>query len=306
MAGLTGWFGGKNSMSEWIYSSIPKNIKTYVEPFSGSFPIFFNEDFSHVETIVYNDANKLQVNFMKCAKDYNKFLKYLNESFNEGGFLFCDKKDISEIKKHYRDLYTKTKDGKQCDFYDNLDFDFPDFDRAVIYAFMITSAFNACHARGAGFSGFNSGSNPKLKINTLLNKLNNNTYQYKLDNLTNILNDDFEKCINDFDSEDTFIYLDPPYKKTDYTKGTHNTDYGSHDTFGDGHERLASLIKKIKSRWSLSYYYFPELEEWFPKDKYIWQEKDFFRSSASFSDNKNTMGRELLILNYNPETGERI
>jgi len=37
MAGLTGWFGGKNQHSPWIYSFIPKDIKTYCEPFSGSF-----------------------------------------------------------------------------------------------------------------------------------------------------------------------------------------------------------------------------------------------------------------------------
>jgi len=39
MAGLTGWFGGKNSMSNWIYSNIPKDIKNYAEVFSGSMAI---------------------------------------------------------------------------------------------------------------------------------------------------------------------------------------------------------------------------------------------------------------------------
>ena len=33
MAALTGWFGGKNSMSNWIYSHIPKDIKNYIEIF---------------------------------------------------------------------------------------------------------------------------------------------------------------------------------------------------------------------------------------------------------------------------------
>lgn len=303
MSGLTGWFGGKNNMSEWIYSYIPKNIKVYVEPFSGSFPIFFNEDFSHVDNIIYNDANKLQVNFMKCGKEYRKFLEYLEKSFQIGGFLYCDKTNIDEIKKHYRDLYTKTKDGKLCDFYDNLEFEFVDFNRGVIYAFMITSAFNSCYARGAGFSGYSGG---KLKVNTLLNKLKNEKYHYKLDKLTHINNDDFEKCINDFDAEDTFFYIDAPYKHTNFERGTHNTDYGSHDSFGDGHERLAKLLQETKARWSMSYYFFPELLEWFPKDKYYWVEKEFFRSSASFSDSKDKKGQELLIMNYNPETGVKI
>jgi hypothetical protein len=64
--------------------------------------------------------------------------------------------------------------------------------------------------------------------------------------------------------------------------------------------RLLKLLKTTKSKWALSYYDFPALSEHLPKDKYTWLEKDFFRSSASFSDNKDTKGKELLILNYDP------
>ena len=153
MASLTGYFGGKNSMSSWIYSYIPKDIKTYTEVFSGSFAIYFNEDFSFCDKIIYNDANKWQANFIQCCKDYNRMLSEIDKSF-KNGFLFCDKTEIDDIKKHYRDLYTNTKNPSLNDYYDNLDFNLPDYDNAVIYSFMITSAFNACHARGAGFSGF--------------------------------------------------------------------------------------------------------------------------------------------------------
>ena len=70
-------------------------------------------------------------------------------------------------------------------------------------------------------------------------------------------------------------------------------------------------LKKTKSRWSLSYYYFPLLEELLPKDKYFWVEKEVFRSSAQGGNNhagkkKQAKGVELLIMNYNPETGEKI
>ena len=81
MAALTGWFGGKNSMSKWIYSYIPKDIKKYAEVFSGSMAIYFNEDFSHCDKIIFNDFNKLQANFIKCCKDYDKMLEELNKSF---------------------------------------------------------------------------------------------------------------------------------------------------------------------------------------------------------------------------------
>ncbi len=301
MAALTGWFGGKNSMSNWIYQHIPKNIKTYVEVFSGSMAIYFNEDFTHCENIVFNDFNKLQTNFISCCKDYNKMLSEIEVSLKPGGFLYTIETDADKYKKHYRDLYTKTK-SKDCNFYDDMDFNIPDYVRGVIYSFMITSAFNACHGRGAGFSGITKTN--KLKLTTLINKLKKEEYHKKLDSLNNIECMDFEELIKKYDSNDTYLYLDPPYKYTD-GDGTHDQDYGSKNMFGDpSHKRLADILLKTKSRWSLSYYWFKELEEWFPRDKFFWTSKEFHRPSASFSNNEK--GVELLILNYNPETGEKI
>jgi DNA adenine methylase len=302
MAALTGWFGGKNSMSPWIYSFIPKDIKSYIEVFSGSMAIYFNEDFSHCDKIVFNDFNKLQANFIECCKDYDRMLYELEKSFLPGGFLYCGDKKDDEFKKHYRDLYTYTKNGEKCDFYDNMEWESPNYEKAVIYSFMITSAFNACHARGAGFSGITKTN--KLKLTTLMNKLGKSEYREKLDKLTNIECMDFQDLIEKYDSEDAFLYLDPPYKYTDGV-GTHDQDYGSKNMFGDeSHKRLADTLIKTKSRWSLSYYWFEELEEWFPRDKYYWTTKEFHRPSASFSNKEK--GVELLIMNYNPETGEKI
>ncbi len=302
MAALTGYFGGKNSMSSWIYSNIPKDIKNYCEVFSGSFAIYFNENFSQCEKIIYNDANKWQTNFVACCKDYTRMLQELDKAFQPGGFLFCDKTEVVDIKKHYRDLYTNTKNPDKCDYYDNPNFNIPDYEKGVIYAFMITSAFNACHARGAGFSGFSKTN--KLKLTTLINKLNKPEFHNKLSDITDIENLDFGDLIAKYDSSDTYLYLDPPYKYTD-GNGTHDQDYGSKNIFGDAsHERLAKILQKTESRWSLSYYWFPELEEWFPRDKYTWTSKEFHRSSASFSDNK-AKGVEILIMNYDPSTGKK-
>ncbi len=301
MAALTGWFGGKNSMSNWIYKHIPKDIKTYVEVFSGSMAIYFNEDFTHCENIVFNDFNKLQTNFISCCKDYNKMLSEIEKSFKPGEFLHTIETDTDKYKKHYRDLYTKTK-SKDCDFYDDMNFNIPDYNKGVIYSFMITSAFNACHGRGAGFSGITKTN--KLKLTTLINKLKKEEYHKKLDSLNNIECMDFEELIKKYDSDDTYLYLDPPYKYTD-GDGTHDQDYGSKNMFGDSsHKRLADILLKTKSRWSLSYYWFKELEEWFPRDKFFWTSKEFHRPSASFSNNEK--GVELLICNYNPETGEKL
>lgn len=49
----------------------------------------------------------------------------------------------------------------------------------------------------------------------------------------------------------------------------------------------------------MSYYDFPDLQKWFPKDKYTWIEKEFNKQNAS--KNKGAgKGKEVLIMNYKP------
>jgi site-specific DNA-adenine methylase len=233
-------------------------------------------------------------------KNYRKLNRYNIENYIYDPinliFAILNKKGQTQtdIFQEIASIISNTKNPEKCDFYDNLDFVIPDFDRAVIYSFMITSAFNACHARGAGFSGITKTN--KLKLTTLINKLKKEEYHKKLDKLNHVESCDFEDLIKKWDSNDTYFYLDPPYKYTDGA-GTHDQDYGSKSMFGDdSHERLAKLLQNTKSRWALSYYWFKELEEWFPRDKYRWISREFHRPSASFSN--DTKGTELLIMNY--------
>ena len=151
--------------------------------------------------------------------------------------------------------------------------------------------------KAAGFSGVQD---TRLKLNAFMNKLKDKKYQAKLDNISSFETLDFEVFINKYDDEKTFFYLDPPYEDP---KNNRLNWYGVKDDSKFGrfsHKRLADLLKTTKSRWALSYYYYDDLEVWFPKDKYTWITKDFFRSSASFSENKELKGTEVLILNYDP------
>ena len=62
------YFGGKNKISKsFISPYIPTGIKTYVEPFSGSFAVYFQTDFDNVKS-VFNDYNKDQCNLFYCNK----------------------------------------------------------------------------------------------------------------------------------------------------------------------------------------------------------------------------------------------
>lgn len=311
---LISYFGGKSSKAfhEFINTRIPKEgIKTYIEPFSGAMGTYMDDPSIEYENVIYNDINKHQVNLFKCSSEPVKFLEALDKMKNT--LLKTNLTDPLKKWDFYKAIY---KEYVKNDFLDDMDFEIGDFDKASIYAFLITSAHNSVYPRGAGFNGYKK-NNDKLKLEVLINKLEKGKYFDKLQSITEFLNIDFEELINKYDAEDTYIYLDPPYFRPD-ANGEDDAKrlfwYGSDDegVFGPAsHRRLLELIKKSKARWSLSYYYFPLLEELLPKDKYIWLEKEVFRSSAHGGNNASTKGTqakgvELLILNYDPKTGEKL
>ena len=301
------YFGGKSSnvFIEFINSQIPRSgIKTYIEPFSGSFATFLDDDSLIFDQVIYNDKNRHQANLMKCCSHPEVFLQYLK--ILKKKILFIDGVDVIKKWDFYKSIYKKYVKN---DFLDDMNFDIGDFEKASIYAFLITSSHNSCFPRGAGYNGYIK-KNDKLKLDVLINKLEKNKYTEKLESITEFLNIDFEELILKYDSEETYLYLDPPYYRYDTKTGEDDAKrlfwYGSDDkdTFGpESHRRLLNLLKTTKCRWSLSYYYFPLLEELLPRDKYRWLEKDVIRRSAQGGNNHEikkdqSKGTELLIMNY--------
>jgi site-specific DNA-adenine methylase len=310
------YFGGKSSnvFHEFINKKIPKDgsIKTYLEPFSGSMGTYIDDDSLKFDKVIYNDKNRHQVNLYYCCSKPEEFLPYLENLKNT--LLKTEETEVLKKWDFYKGIY---KEYQKNDFLDNTNFKIGDFEKAAIYAFLITSAHNSVYPRGAGFNGYKKDKD-RLKLEVLIDKLKKNKYTEKLKSITEYNNIDFEELITKYDSEDTYIYLDPPYARFNEGKGDDDGKrlfwYGA-DTDGvfgpASHRRLLELIKKSEARWSLSYYYFPLLEELLPRDKYFWFEKEVFRSSAQGGNNadlkkEQEKGVELLILNYNPETGEKI
>ena len=109
--------------------------------------------------------------------------------------------------------------------------------------------------------------------------------------ITNVENMDFAEVIEKYDSEKTYIYLDPPYWKTE-------NYYSNHDFDRNDHQRLAETLHKVKGKFSLSYYDFELLHEWFPEDQYRWESKEFAKAAAATKGKTQNKGTELLILNY--------
>ena len=106
-------------------------------------------------------------------------------------------------------------------------------------------------------------------------------------------NMDFEEVIKKYDSPNVYFYVDPPY----HTVGE-GVYYSNHNFDRNDHERLANSLKNIQGKFSLSYYDFPLLSEWFPKDQYKWESRLFAKAAAAKKGKSQNMGEELLILNY--------
>jgi site-specific DNA-adenine methylase len=312
---LISYFGGKSSKAfmEFINSKIPKTgINNYLEPFSGSFATYMDDDQLKFDVVIYNDKNRHQVNLYKCSSNPEEFLPHLENLKNT--LLHTNETDPLKKWDFYKKIY---KEYQKNDFLDDMNFEIGDYSKAAIYAFLITSAHNSVYPRGAGFNGYKKDKD-RLKLEVLIDKLKKNKYTSKLQSITEFLNIDFEELITKYDSEDTYLYLDPPYARFNEEKGEDDAKrlfwYGA-DTDGvfgpASHRRLLELLKTTKCRWSLSYYYFPLLEELLPKDKYVWTEKEVFRSSAHGGNNSDlkteqAKGVELLIMNYDPKTGVKL
>lgn len=71
-----------------------------------------------------------------------------------------------------------------------------------------------------------------------------------------ILNRDFRKCFESYDSENTFFFVDPPYFKKEYL---YNGNFSEKD-----HKDLAEILNNVKGKVMLCYYPNEKLEEYYP------------------------------------------
>lgn len=289
------YIGGKNRIGKWIQEFIPKDIETYVEPFSGAFWVYFNMElkkYPNLKEVVYNDVNNANANLFNCIKHQKEFIKYLMKED-------CQIRDVNRIGESSPEIYGERFKKYQDEAFNKkntYDEFLPDYEWATKYAYVLTQTFSGSKPETSNWVDLKY--KYRCKFDSFRDRVrgtgrnDNKKYPLHFDKLTNVHNLDFEKVIKMYDNEKAYFYCDPPYFLTE--------DYYSNHGFGlKDHERLANVLRNIKGRFSLSYYDFPELEKWFPKDVFYWEQKDFAKaSSTSKTGQKQTIGTELLIMNY--------
>jgi DNA adenine methylase len=279
---MLSYIGGKSKIGKWIVPFYPQDMETYVETFGGMFWCFFNMDlsqYSNLKKVVYNDFNPLNYNLFQCAQNPSELQRALDAiSVQQIGVSITP----PEMKEQFVRFQSEI-------FGTDVIVQAYDYEVAAKYAYVLTQVFSGSKPETSSFIDLKG--KYRSKYLSFRDKLSKPDWVEHFLKITDVENMDFADVINKYDSESTYIYLDPPYWKTE-------NYYSNHDFDSKDHERLANVLNGIQGKFSLSYYDFPQLHDWFPENQYRWERKEFAKAAAAKKNVKQNMGEELLILNY--------
>lgn len=272
---MISYIGGKSRMAKWICEYIPNDIKTYVEVFGGAFWVYVKGDIHEkplLQEVVYNDKNRFMANMFQCFRDHETFSEVL-----------------SLTESQNPEVFRKAQENLNVIAKGNCDFELGDLALAHQYAYVATQVFSGSKILESKFVDLHG--KYSSKYDALQRRLNNPDVINKLTKITACENLDYMECIMKYDGPRTFFYIDPPYWKTENYYSNHNFDSCDHDM-------LSVLLNEINGKFALSYYYFDELEEMYPRKDFRWTSKEFSKTAGASKGKKQNKGEELLIMNY--------
>lgn len=279
---MISYIGGKSKIGKWIVPFYPTDMETYVEPFSGMFWCFFNMDlekYPNLKKVVYNDFNPLNYNLFQCVQNPSELQRVMDEiEVQQVGVI-----DTSiELKEKFNTFQSEIfGEGFKVGNYDYL--------TAAKYVYVLSQVFSGSKPETSNFIDLKG--KYRSKYLAFRDKLSKPNWVEHFLKITDVENLDFQDVIEKYDSPSSYFYVDPPYWKTE-------NYYSNHDFDRDDHERLAISLNKIQGKFSLSYYDFELLHDWFPENRFRWEKKEFAKAAAAKKGTKQNMGEELLILNY--------
>jgi DNA adenine methylase len=248
---MLSYIGGKSKIGKWIVPFYDKNMEVYLETFGGMFWCFYNMDlkqYPNLKKVVYNDFNPLNYNLFQCVQNPTELLRAINS-------IDCQKQGVDITPQIYKEQFVSF----QADIF-NKDFRVQayDYESAAKYVYVLTQVFSGSKPETSNFIDLKG--KYKSKFLTFRDKLSKPDWVDHFLKITDVENMDFADVITKYDSPSTYIYLDPPYWKTENYYSNHDFDRGDH-------ERLAKTLHNIQGKFSLSYYDFDLLHEWFPDDR---------------------------------------
>lgn len=254
----------------------PEKFNRYAEVFGGAMWFYVRDKFLP-EVAYYNDIDPIMVNLFSCFKYYDEFIKRIEN------LPTYDKDTFQKMKIIIQDNALKSKIEE------------PNFDLAVAHVYLVTHIFSG-FTKDIWRPNLNMvkrrpSAPDYMKDHAIVKRLKNPIIRRKFD-ILEVSNESYENFIKRVDNEDLFLYVDPPYWKTEghYRHGEFNAK---------DHKNLIDILKKSKCSWMISYYDFPELRKWLKNFDYVCKKRSYMKASGNVKKgtNKNP-DVEILIMNY--------
>lgn len=274
-------------MADWLRDHSPPrdSFDVYAEVFGGGFWFYLqNADFFAGKKIYYNDWNVFITNFLQSASE-DGFLEFIKGKEKDDKDLFFQYKDeINDLGNKREEVIARM----------------PDYDLAWKYIYKLAHSHsgiwsaNYFYKFGDTLDDQGNITRPAQndKLQQIINNVNDKYYRRMLKNVTRFSTKDFQDVVNELDSKRTFFYMDPPYFNREHL-------YSFNEFSKEDHQRVRDVIKAAKGMTLLSYYRYPELEEWFPSDQYDWDEKEFMSlvltNSEAYGTTKSRTNTEVVV-----------
>ncbi len=211
--------GAKNRLASWICSYIPPH-QVYLEPYFGSGAVFFNKEPAKIETI--NDLHGEEVNYFKVIRDKPEQLV-----------------SLLQRTPYARDEYESSFSIKEVA---------SDVERARKFAVRCWQGFGSSNLYKNGFRTSQQKGSPHTtkEWRELPERLLAASERLKNAQIENV---PALELINRYNTEDVFIYVDPPY-----LLNTRKRNLYYYELSNDEHMQLLSLLKSHKGKILVSGY----------------------------------------------------
>ena len=268
--------GGKSKAIKTLSQWYPKIISEYREPFIGGGSIAIDITKLNPDILVWiNDLYVPLYNFWVQLRDRGE---ELSERVREEKQNTLDEGEPDKVTSKAKNLFNKYKE--EIDTYD-------DFEKAVAFFVMNKCSFSGL-TENSTFSQTASNSNFSLVGADKLRDFSKLIQHWKITNL------DYSEVMNEDGSDDTFVFLDPPYDIKDFLYGKNREMHRSFD-----HDKFAEEVYKCKHKFMITYNLNDRLCQLY-KDYNLKEWK--LRYSMAHRGDKGTdenIKTELLITNYN-------
>lgn len=259
------YFGGKGTMFNKIIEYFPPqdSYNTYIEPFSGSFSVGLKKPITPIE--IFNDLEENVYSLYKVLADKNLF-----DSF----------KGMADIYPYSEQFRLEFKDKLKNDKSISL------VERAFYFFYVNRTSHN-------GVGGFSTNNvirrNMAKNISDYLSAVDRLPELHQRLSKVTILNRDGVSIIDKYNSDNCFLYCDPPYHHD-----TRTTTRYKQDMDDDTQLRFLESVNKTNAKILISGYKNDVYNEYL-KD---WEEINFEVKTMSGSFKKKTK-IETLWRNYN-------